>query len=246
MKYTIYKIKDYETDEIVYVGCTTKVLKKRLAAHFVDVSRDRPYAKTKAKWFKDSINSGISPKIMPIECHTDKDEALNREKYWIKELNPVLNTIYVNNTNTKSLSEKISDTHSKTIHQYNKDGNFIKSWKSATKAAIALNTCSANISSVAAGKRKLASGFMWRFNKVNKIPKHKIDTFQKEIHKYTMDGIYITSYINGRSVPEVGYKLISKACNNNIGSVYGFKYSFVKASTYQEAASKQRNNSIKI
>jgi group I intron endonuclease len=58
---------------------------------------------------------------------------------------------------------KMSKLMSKPISQFTKDGQFVKEWESATKAAKFLNTNPAHISSTCYGKRKSAFGFKWQF-----------------------------------------------------------------------------------
>jgi group I intron endonuclease len=51
----------------------------------------------------------------------------------------------------------------KPIIQYDKQGNFIKLWDSASQAALSLNKHSSAISSCCKGKGKIIYGFIWRY-----------------------------------------------------------------------------------
>jgi group I intron endonuclease len=71
----------------------------------------------------------------------------------------------------KKISEKligrevswVKEALSKPILQYDKQGNFIQEWKSASEAAKSLNKHSSSISECCSGKRKSIYGFVWRF-----------------------------------------------------------------------------------
>ena len=58
--------------------------------------------------------------------------------------------------------KNISDGNSKEILQFDKDGTFIKKWKSLSNASIKLNISVSNISSCSNGKLKTAGGFIWK------------------------------------------------------------------------------------
>lgn len=48
------------------------------------------------------------------------------------------------------------------VNQYSKDGQFVKTWSSASDASRELGICSGHISSCCVGKRKTAGGYCWR------------------------------------------------------------------------------------
>jgi len=69
-------------------------------------------------------------------------------------------------TRSKEYKNKISDIKSKPIDQFDKLGNFIQEWKSATEAASYMNKKASAISECCSGKRKSIYGYIWRFKKV--------------------------------------------------------------------------------
>lgn len=235
----IYCIKNPYTDKIVYIGKTNLELHVRLIAHCHEVyNRKRMFSTLKQKWFDNLIKNGILPKIELItECSLD--EAANLEKYWIQLNNPILNVVFANNS---KLLENISKHKSIPIYQYNKNGNFIKEWKSITEAATELNIENGNICYAANGKRKLAGEWMWSYRKLNSLPPYKKDIFKKEVHQYDKEGNYIASYSSGREIPNVKYKLISKCCNGGLQTVYGFRYSFIKYDKLEPLKEKRQKN----
>lgn len=59
--------------------------------------------------------------------------------------------------------KKIGEGNSKPILQYNKDGTFIKVWKSVTEAGDSLNINKGNITSCCKSKRNFTGGFIWKY-----------------------------------------------------------------------------------
>ena len=221
----IYCIKNPFTFKIVYIGKTKNELYVRLLQHFHEAfHKKREYGYIKQKWFEKYAINGVFPIIELLE-ETAIDLADVREKFWIQKYNPILNTTFANN---EKLLENISNVKSIKIYQYNKQGEFIKEWKSITEAATTLNIEGGNISGAAIGKRKLAGVWMWSYYKLDSLTPYKRNIFKKEVHKYDINGNYICSYDCARSVPDVKYKLISKCCTGSLKSIHGFRYSFEK------------------
>jgi len=68
----------------------------------------------------------------------------------------------------KSLQNLISqrEKQKKKVDQYSLTGDFIKTWSSVSEAAKAIGGQSSNIASCAAGRRKTAYGYIWRYGNV--------------------------------------------------------------------------------
>lgn len=58
----------------------------------------------------------------------------------------------------------ISQTASKSVSQYDLQGNFIQQFESLSAAARSLNVASTHIAEVCKGKRKTAYGYIWKYN----------------------------------------------------------------------------------
>ena len=71
----------------------------------------------------------------------------------------------VNNCRFIEKSINSSKDKYKPVDQYNLQGNFIRSWKSATEIKRTLGYLNGNISSACMGRYKQAYGFIWRLNK---------------------------------------------------------------------------------
>lgn len=97
------------------------------------------------------------------ECY----QNLERGKK-IKESN--LNNYKPNSERNKKISDKLIGRKadwmkylSKPIFQYDKQGNFIREWGSASEAGSYINKVSSAISECCTGKRKTIYGFIWKF-----------------------------------------------------------------------------------
>ena len=71
--------------------------------------------------------------------------------------------IHANSGHMDKMRELSLIASKKTLLQYNKDGNFIKEWFSASVACRELNLNNGNISAVCNGKRKSSGGFIWKY-----------------------------------------------------------------------------------
>jgi len=69
-------------------------------------------------------------------------------------------------TKSDEYKKKISVIKSKPIHQFDKLGNFIKEWKSATEAANYFKKPASGISECCSEKRKSIYGYIWKFKKI--------------------------------------------------------------------------------
>lgn len=110
------------------------------------------------------------------------DNYIERETYYIKILNPIINVDRNPQDNTKSQStkDKIGKANkgklagsknpaAKKIYQYDFDGNYIKEFLCATDAGFELDSNSDAISMAAGQRIKSSAGYMWRFTKSEKI-----------------------------------------------------------------------------
>lgn len=59
------------------------------------------------------------------------------------------------------------NTNEKAINQFDKRGNFIKTWRSISEASKSLNIDLAHIQHTCANKRPSAGGYVWRYKEVN-------------------------------------------------------------------------------
>lgn len=137
---------------------------------------------------------------------------------------------------SKSIS-KYYKTHesqvARPVLQYSIYGNFIKEWKSARQAALALNINANSITTVCQGKANQAHNYLWRYrDEFEEIPQ-KIQIKSKKntkfpIVEYTLDGIETRRWDNMTlAAQDLGYSLgnFSMYCNGKNNHEYkGFLY----------------------
>ena len=84
----------------------------------------------------------------------------------------------------------------KQVHQYDLDGNYLKSYGSRREAVKITNVGYRNLTDYLSNnsKSKSVGGFMWSYEKVEKLPKYKIKRNFKKIYQYSKDGKFIKSY----------------------------------------------------
>jgi hypothetical protein len=132
----------------------------------------------------------------------------------------VLNTDY----------NKIKEASEKSVLQYDLNGNFIKKWKSITKASNDLNIASPNITKCCKGKRNYAGEFIWFYYTGDiKSTVPPIKTRKKEVFKYDLFLNFIEKYesVNEASRQnKVATANIAACCNKKVKSAGGFIWSF--------------------
>lgn len=97
-----------------------------------------------------------NPDHLPFVNHKDENKANNH----VDNLEWCTHE-YNDNYGTRNI--RMSETKKKPIIQYDKQGNFIREWKSATDACIELKICKSSIYGVCAGRKKSAGGYKWQF-----------------------------------------------------------------------------------
>ena len=102
-------------------------------------------------------------------------------------------------------NEAIARSHEKMVYQYDKGGNYIKAFYSATKAAREVRCNRTNVASCAQGLIKSAGGYIWSYEK-----RPKLDAVTKN-QGFTLVGKYDPK--NGRII--AAYVSLTAAGENN-------------------------------
>lgn len=87
--YFIYSLKDPISQEIRYIGFTTKTLKYRLLKH-IDNAKYNKHNKHLCNWILKYLKLDLKPIIELVEI-CNKDTWIEKEKYWIKYYPNLLN-----------------------------------------------------------------------------------------------------------------------------------------------------------
>lgn len=88
-------------------------------------------------------------------------------------------------------------TISKTIYQYDLDGNFIREWESASIAAKEYNVTRASVTSAANDKIKdikSSAGYLWNYKKFDRLPAHTKNWITTKILQLDLNGNFIKSW----------------------------------------------------
>lgn len=161
MKIYIYGLYDPRTkltsDTIRYVGKTKMTLKERLQAH-IDNAKKLTGKKSyhSVYWINSLLKNNIKPEIFLIEECNDENWQ-DREKYWI--------SYYPNLTNYDEGGGSCT-FFKKEIHQYDLNGNYLKSFESIQYASECTGIHRQIISNAAIKSPQNIGGFyLWSFNK---------------------------------------------------------------------------------
>ncbi|MBR2634795.1 MAG: hypothetical protein IKD31_04370 [Clostridia bacterium] len=125
--------------------------------------------------------------------------------------------------------------NAKKIYQYTKEGTFIKEWGTLSEASKTLTINNSNISMCAEGKRAIAGGYRWAYERLEKLSpiekqkKSRKGINGKPINQLDLQGDIVCHFI---SLNEAGEKTginatsISKVLNGHIKTAGGFRWEF--------------------
>lgn len=162
-----------EVNNKVYIGSAVNILNRK-STHFSRLSKNTHanihLQRVYNKYGKNSLKHEV--------IHYCKiDELIIWEQYFIDYCRPTLNINLIaelppmsgRHHNRKSKC-KISKATAKVCHQYSLDGVFIKTWRSARFASIALSINSSDVSFCCRKGVKSCGGFLWSYTKEEKLP----------------------------------------------------------------------------
>jgi len=133
-----------------------------------------------------------------------------------------------------------SSINEKQINQYDLDGNFIKTWNSIKEAERELNISDSGIQS-ACKKESYCCNFQWRFFNGDTSNISPIQTKEKTVYQFDLQGNYITYY---KSVKEAENKtgisstVISRVCLGNQCQAGGYYWNYKKRFDFREKKQK--------
>lgn len=114
-------------------------------------------------------------------------------------------------------------SRSKTVNQYDLQGNLIRTWESATSAADKYNTTSKAIKKVCTGDRKTCCNFIWKYSEQIESRESKC------IGQYDMDGNLIKVWDSCReaaSVYNVTFQAIRRAIKGQYKTCCGYIWKY--------------------
>lgn len=221
-----------------YVGQTRRTVEVRWKNHLANLTSDINYFHNSIiKYGKDSFTIDILDKIEANNIR-DLTKKLNElEIYYISKHN----TLSPNGYNLTNGGGNNSINCDKPVDQYDKYGNYIRSYNSASEAAYATNgsrktitdCCNRTISK--RNKRTYSSGgYIWRFKGDTYIEDSLNNSCQRPVVQYDLDGniiqhfssIQSASIITGYTSDSIGKccKGHTKQCNGYVFLYYNKKF----------------------
>lgn len=178
----IYTLSHPITNEIRYIGKTKYTLEERLAKHLITYERNH-----RANWIRSLIKEGLKPVIELLE-EVEESQWINCEKYWISQFKVwgfrLLNlteggetgiiSIACREAHKKSVPGSKRKTTSieatikhlrKSVLQFNKKGDLIQEFISASEASRIIKCQLSHITECCnlKSKRKSCKGFIWKY-----------------------------------------------------------------------------------
>lgn len=168
-KYKLYALLD--DSGIRYIGLTIQPLQKRLSGHLVSCKQAFKHKKSRHHrhcWIKSLLDKGLKPKILLLGEYDTAEEVKKAEIDTIKKYpNLVNSTAGGDGIREYKFSDEVLEKFSHKVDQYDKEGNFIATYKSISDAAFVVTGDRKNntkISQVVRGvkSRKTFYGYVWR------------------------------------------------------------------------------------
>ncbi len=167
------------------------------------------YIRAHASWGHNKIWENIVNKTeYKVDIMLDDisyDEACEKEKFFIKYYGrkiynngPLCNITdggdgVVGYKRSAQLNEDALWYKAIPIHQYDLEGNYIRSWRSIKEASRELGISNTSITMVLKGRKNMAKKFMFTYEKVDKLPKCSSPKF-KPVYQYSKEGQFIKKW----------------------------------------------------
>lgn len=226
----IYSLNDPITNEVRYIGRTTKKLNERLSDHIS--TSDSNHNSYKKNWIKKLKKLGLTPEIFLIQ-----EVNCSWEESHIIEIN-IIKEHFEKGCKLVNLIDKGCGTYGikitrsymwKPILQYDLDGNFIKEYDSMTLASKELNINTKLIFKALKNISIQSKGFRWQYKLNEKYPL-KIESLKelkgkgrrKKVLQYDRNGNFIRIF---NSYREAALNINAKS-ESNIAEAIAKKYIF--------------------
>lgn len=240
-----------------YVGSSID-LGSRLRNHIWSMENN----KHRNKMFQNCYNKySLSGFMFSILEYCDKDKRIEREQYYKDLLVPDINVVepvslernkpeYINKQ--REIRLKYYETHEAIgkipVYYYEKTGEYVGSFSSATEAAMHFGVEVSAITAASNGRSKTCCGYQWSKQRKDNVPsiiKPKKEKPPKDpkpgnsriIYRYSLDGEYIDCFQSSKAADRaLGIHGCHAAANPNTAyrSVGGYMWSFEKKDKLQK------------
>ena len=231
----------------VYVGQSLN-LKKRLGEYRrLDCIGQPKIFNAISKYGWKNINVTILWQTKNIERYRNIKITLDAiEKYAIKKYDCVANGYNSREGGTNGYTHSdetirmISESNMIEVNQYSLDGNFIKTWPSATTIFDVLGISIPHINTICNGhnQRKTAGGYMWRFASygMDNIKPFKCNrgSNRLKINQYSLEGQFIKTWESMANVENktgIPNSKVAMACMGKRLSTGGYQWRYYKGNT---------------
>lgn len=162
-----------------------------------------------------------------LEFDLKSQEAANaKEKYYIKKYK---STDVKYGYNISNGGKDGDNNLGVKVYQYDLNGYYIAEFSSIADAMRKFNISNGKITDCCKSKRKSVGGYMWSYNKFNKIDACKRNTNSKIVYQYSITGEFIKKYDTATSAAsnlDGDSCNIVSCCNNNQSTAYGYRWSY--------------------
>ena len=223
----IYKITNKITGK-TYVG---------QSIHIEQRWKEHLQGKGSKQLHKDILELGIENFIFEILELCEKENLLEKEKFWVAFYNSY-NDGYNENEGGDNSIQAILATR-KEIHCYDLNGKYITSYVSVAEAERQTKVPNSNISKAARGDGRAKAGeYQWSYEKLECLPPYKRTCIIKnprtvsnarKVKQFTLNGEFIAEYDSIKQASEqtnTNYSSLGMACNKKRKTAGGFIWRF--------------------
>ena len=233
----IYKL---TCNEHNYIGSSINIY-YRLKRHISDLLKN----KHANKYMQNAFNKyGKDSFIFEVIEECSRDVLIKTEAYYIESMSPDLNfiqnpvaMIHSNETLLRIsatlkeayASKRIKNPISKTVHQYNINGFYLKSYESCAEAEKQLNLPKGKVSRVASGKGFSCKNYRWSYELKNKLEESVIKSDKtKKVYVYDENNNLVQKWQRvGNVASNLGISSSAMSTRIKKGNYYdGLRYSF--------------------
>lgn len=163
-----------------YIGCSINIFTSNPELK----NPKTPFHKAVKKYGYNSFVRNI------IQIFDTEEEALDLEAL-------IVNQDFIERKDTYNavLGGGLPPVHNKKVYQYSLEGKFIKEWNSLIDAATYYNT-SGDLIGISANFKRTSVGYLWSFNKFDKLNINEYHIYNPKIpiYLYDIEGNYIRNY----------------------------------------------------
>ena len=227
----IYKIIN-KVNLKTYVGQSIDILRRWSEHRKIDTQ----YSRATYPLYAAICKYGIDNFDFEIIEICDAKDLNKREKYWIKQLNSLVEKLGgwgYNLTEGGQLCDAYvgSSDQGKETFQYTIDGCFINKYRNRKRAAEAVGLKSGVSISRAIRHNGLAGGFQWRDYATDKIAAFHRPRYRKRVYQYNVAGEFMAEFCDTSSAADamsVSQSLIELCCEMKCRTGAGYIWRYTK------------------